>query len=165
MAISSYKTFLMGMTSAPDAQTATWGKLADVKDTPDLGGAPEMLQTTTLSDRAHTYIPGIQENEAKSFTLNYDKDTFDFLYGLRGKLHGFAVWLGGTEATDGSVTPTGDRGKYAFGGYIDVYVNAMGVNEVANMTVTIAPSTVIGVDGTINWGGLADEAEAITIPT
>lgn len=165
MAISSYKTFLMGMTSAPDAQTVTWGKLSDVKDSPDLGGAPEMLETTTLTDRARTYIPGIQENEAKTFTLNYDKDIFDFLYSLRGVLHGFAVWLGGTEDADGSVTPTGEYGKYAWGGYLDVYVNSAGVNEVRNMTVTIAPSTVIGVDGSITWGYLADEAEAITIPT
>ena len=165
MAISSYKSFLMGMTTAPDAATPAWGKMADIKDSPDLGGAPEMLETTTLSDRARTYIPGIQENEAKTFTLNYDKALFDFLYSLRGKMHGFAVWLGGTEGTDGSVTPTGSEGKYAWGGYLDIYVNSVGVNEVRNMTVTIAPSTVIGVDGNITWGNLADEAEAITIPT
>jgi len=165
MAISSYKSFLMAMTSAPDAAQATWGNLAPIKDSPDLGGAPEMLETTTLADRARTYIPGIQENEAKTFTLNYDKTLFDYLYSLRGQLHGYAVWLGGTEAADGSVTPTGEFGKYAWGGYLDVYVNSVGVNEVRNMTVTIAPSTVIGVDGTIAWGALADEATAITLPT
>lgn len=162
MAISSYKVFLMGMTSAPDASAVTWAKLADIKDFPDLGGAPEMLETTTLSDKAHTYIPGIDENEAKTFTLNYVKEVFDYLHGLRGQLHGYAVWLGGTEAADGSVTPTGTSGKYAWGGYLDVFANGAGVNEVVNMTVTIAPATVIGVDGTINWGPLADEATAIT---
>lgn len=164
MAISSYKSFLMGMTSAATATTVTWDKLADIKDSPDLGGAPEMLETTTLSDPAHTYIPGIQESEAKTFTLNYDKDTFDFLYGLRGKLCGYAVWLGGTES-GGTVTPTGDEGKYAWGGYLDVYVNGAGVNEVRNMTVTIAPATVVGVGGTVPWGYLEDDAEVITIPT
>lgn len=165
MAISSYKSFLMGMTSAASATSVTWGNLAPIKDTPDLGGSPELLETTTLSDNARTYILGIQENEAKTFTLNYDKDLFDFLYTLRGKLCGYAVWLGGTEASDGSVTPTGSEGKYAWGGYLDVYVNGAGVNEVRNMTVTISPSTVIGVDGTIAWGNLADQAEAITLPT
>lgn len=123
-----------------------------------------MLETTTLSDKAHTYIPGIEENEAKTFTLNYDKTLFDFLYGLRGTLHGFAVWLGGTES-GGTVTPTGTDGKYAWGGYLDIYADAAGVNEVRNMIVTIAPSTVIGVDGTIAWGYLADQAQAITFPT
>jgi hypothetical protein len=165
MAISSYKVFLMGMASAPDATTVEWKKLADIKDFPDLGGAPEMLETTTLSDRAHTYIPGIEENEAKTFTLNYDKDVFDFLHGLRGALHGYAVWLGGTEAANGTVTPTGEAGKYAWGGYLDIFANGAGVNEVVNMTVTIAPSTVIGTDGTIAWGPLEDSATAITFPT
>ncbi len=38
MAISSYKSFLMGMTSAASATSVTWGKLVDIKDSPDLGG-------------------------------------------------------------------------------------------------------------------------------
>lgn len=38
MAISSYKSFLMGMTSSASAATPTWQKLADIKDSPALGG-------------------------------------------------------------------------------------------------------------------------------
>lgn len=49
----------------------TWSKLVDIKDFPDLGGAPEMLETTTLSDGAQTYIPGIQSQDALEFTANY----------------------------------------------------------------------------------------------
>lgn len=53
MAISTYKIFLM-----KKAETGnTWEKLIDIKEFPDLGGAPEMLETTTLSDRMQTYIP------------------------------------------------------------------------------------------------------------
>ena len=44
MAISTYKVFLMKKTSE------TWSKLIDIKDFPDLGGSPELLETTTLSD-------------------------------------------------------------------------------------------------------------------
>ena len=145
MAISTYKVFLMGQ-----GQGDAWSKLIDIKDFPDLGGAPEMLDTTTLSDKARTYIPGIQENEALTFTANYTKTEFDMLYALRGGLHGFAVWLGGTES-NGSLVPTGVYGKFAFGGYLDVYPNGGGVNEVVDMTITIAPTTEIGVDGTIDW--------------
>ena len=151
MAISSYKSFLMGL-----GASNTWAKLTDVKDTPDLGGAPEMLDTTTLSNGMRTSIPGIQENEAKTFTANYTKAEFDKLYALRGKLCGYAVWFGGTES-NGTVTPTGSDGKYAFGGYLDVYVNGAGVNEVVNMTITIAPATEISHTDTIDWGGLDHE--------
>ena len=51
MAISTYKVFLM------KASGGTYTKLIDIKDFPDLGGAPEMLETTTLSDKMQTYIP------------------------------------------------------------------------------------------------------------
>ena len=54
MAISTYKIFLM------QKNTSAWEKLIDIKEFPDLGGAPEMLETTTLSDKMQTYIPGIQ---------------------------------------------------------------------------------------------------------
>ena len=40
MAISTYKIFLM------QKNTSAWEKLIDIKEFPDLGGAPEMLETT-----------------------------------------------------------------------------------------------------------------------
>ena len=40
MAISTYKAFLMKGTG----ETPTYEKLIDIKDFPDLGGAPEMLK-------------------------------------------------------------------------------------------------------------------------
>ena len=46
MAISTYKVFLMKKA----ASGGTYSKVVDIKDFPDLGGAPEMLETTTLSD-------------------------------------------------------------------------------------------------------------------
>ena len=61
---------------------------------------------------------------------------------IEGETKDFAVWLGGTEA-DGTVTPTGSDGKFEFKGQLAVYVNGGGVNEVVNMTVSIAASTPI----------------------
>ena len=71
MAISTYKIFLMMK------KDASYEKLIDIKDFPDLGGAPEMLETTTLSDKMQTYIPGIQSLDALEFTANYTKDDFE----------------------------------------------------------------------------------------
>ena len=156
MAISTYKVFLMGQ-----GTSNAWSKLIDIKDFPDLGGAPEMLETTTLSDKARTYIPGIQDTDALTFTANYTKTDFDRLVALRGNLYGFAVWLGGTES-GGALVPTGADGKYAFGGYIDVYVNGGGVNEVVDMTITITPCTEISTDGTIDWRENAGNVLPIT---
>lgn len=137
MATSSYKTFLMHAKSG-----STYEKLVDIKDYPDLGGEPEMLQTTTLSDKMHTYVPGIQSLEGMSFTANYDKEVYTTLEALKDKDESYSVWFGGTESESG-VTPTGEDGKFNFKGKLSVFVSGGGVNEVRNMTITIAPSTPI----------------------
>ena len=128
MAISTYKIFLMKKASTGD----TYEKVIDIKDFPDLGGAPEMLETTTLSDKMQTYIPGIQSLDALEFTANYTKEDFTRL------------WFGGTESS-GVLTPTGSDGKFEFKGQLSAFPVGGGVNEVVDMTVTIAPSTPITV--------------------
>ena len=136
MAISSYKVFLM------IKKDAAYEKLVDIKDFPDLGGEPEMLETTTLSDKMQTYIPGIQNLDALAFTANYTKEKFTELKGMEGTEHDYSVWFGGTEE-NGVVTPTGSDGKFDFKGQHSVYAVGAGVNEVVDMNITIAPSTPI----------------------
>ena len=140
MAISTYKTFLM--TSEDGSE---WTKLIDIKEFPDLGGAPEMLETTTLSDRMQTFIAGIQSLDALEFTCNYDFEDFKKLKKLDGQTKNYAVWFGGTEAGE-DVTPTGSDGKFKFKGQLSVFPVGGGGNEVHDMTVTIAPSTPITLD-------------------
>lgn len=136
MAISTYKVFLMKKTNE------NYTKLIDIKDFPDLGGAPELLETTTLSDKMQTYIPGIQSNDALEFTANYTKADYETLAALADKENDYAVWFGGTES-GGVVTPDGSNGKFSFKGSLSVHVVGGGVNEVVDMTITITPSTVI----------------------
>lgn len=141
-AISTYKIFLMKGTTA--SSSTTWEKLIDIKDFPDLGGAPEMLETTTLSDSMQTYIPGIQSLDALEFTANYNTTDFTALKALEGTDTKFAVWFGGTVA-GGVLTPSGTDGKFEFNGQLSVFPVGGGVNEVVDMTITIAPSTPITV--------------------
>lgn len=142
MAISTYKIFLMQKGDSGD----TYTKLVDIKDFPDLGGSPEMLETTTLSDKMQTYIAGIQSLDALEFTANYDMTDFTTLKGLEGTTKSYAVWFGGTESA-GAVTPTGSDGKFEFDGQLSVFAVGGGVNEVVDMTITIAPSTPITFEG------------------
>ena len=137
MATSSYKTFLMKKGTGD-----TYEKLVDIKDFPDLGGAPEMLETTTLSDNMQTFIEGIQSQDALEFTANYELTTYTTLNGLKGKETEFAVWFGGTGDGD-TLTPVGDEGKFNFKGYLTPRVVGKGVNEVREMIISIAPSTPI----------------------
>ena len=123
-----------------------WKKLVDIKQSPDLGGTPEMLETTTMSDPMQTFILGIETlSDGLPFTSNYTKADYEKLLALKDQEKEFAVWFGGTEE-GGVVTPDGSEGKFSFKGRLSVYVNGHGINEVVNMTVTIAPSTPITMD-------------------
>ena len=137
MAISTYKIFLMKKGTGE-----TYEMLIDIKSVPDLGGEPEMLETTTLSDSMQTYIAGIQSLDALAFDCNYTKEDYVKLKALEGKTESYAVWFGGTEES-GKLTPTGEHGKFNFDGQLSAYPVGGGVNEVVGMTVSIAPSTPI----------------------
>ena len=126
MAISTYKIFLMKKSGE------SYEKLVDIKEIPDLGGSPEM----------QTYIPGIQSLDALEFNANYTLDDFKKLKALDGIENEYAVWFGGT-GEGASLTPTGSDGKFNFKGQLSVFPVGGGVNEVVDMTITIAPSTPI----------------------
>lgn len=132
MAISTYQVQLM----MKDSQTATYEQLVPIKDFPDLGGEPELLETTTLSDNMQTYITGIQSLDSLNFTCNYDKTQYDALEAIEGEDNDFAVYFG----------PSGENGIFKFTGQLSVYASGGGVNEVVDMIITIAPSTVITVE-------------------
>ena len=129
MAINTYGVQLMYKSGTASAFT----KLVDIKDFPDIGGAPEMLETTTLSDSMQTYIPGIQSSDALEFTANYTKTDYEAIVDLAEAETDFAIYFGST----------GTNGKWFFKGYASVRVNGGGVNEVVSMTISIAPSTAI----------------------
>lgn len=128
MAMSTY-----GITLMHKGDGSTYTKLVDIKDFPDLGGAPEMLETTTLSDSMQTYIEGIQSSDALEFTANYTKEDYSKCTALKGKKESFAVYFG----------EEGVNGKFTFDGYLSARVNGGGVNEVVGMTISITPATPI----------------------
>ena len=143
-ASSTYMTFLMKGTGSG---TISYSKLVDIKDFPDLGGAPELLDTTTLTDKSRTGVPGIIELDSLEFTANYDPDQYDTLNtqmstDLQAASH-YAVWFGGTEVPGSDPTPSGDKGKFSFDGKLTVWVEGGGVNEVRNMHIAIACTTPI----------------------
>jgi hypothetical protein len=136
MAINTYGIQLMQGTKGTGT-AVTYTKLVDIKDFPDLGGAPEMLETTTLSDAMQTYIEGIQSSDALEFTANYSKEDYTKLTAttIKGQKVPYAVYFGADGAD----------GKFEFEGYLSVRVNGGGVNEVVGMTISIAPASAITV--------------------
>lgn len=137
MATLTKKSFLMYKPST------TFQKLVDIKDYPDFKQAPDTVQTTTLSDLMHTYIPGLDDpGGAMAFTANYDGNVYSTLEGLKDVEQDLALWLGGTES-GGVATPTGSDGKFDFKGYVTVRLTGKGVGEVREMEIDVIPSSAI----------------------
>jgi hypothetical protein len=103
----------------------------DIKDFPDLGGAPEVLETTTLSDQIQTYIMGIQGSGMMEFTCNYTKDDFDDVMKDANKDLYYALEFG----------DKGDEGIFEWQGQHTAWVVGAGVNAVTEFKIGIAPST------------------------
>lgn len=118
MAISSYNTKL------------TIGeKDFDIKDFPSILGQRSSLETTTLSDDAQTFIPGIrQQSENFPFLANYDKTVYQEINALTGE-------------QDCKLTFS-DGSGYSWKGGVSCSVNEGSVDAVLEMTITVTPATV-----------------------
>lgn len=142
MAISTYNTFLMVKGDSGN----TYTKVVDIKEFPDLGGDPETLETTTMTDAMQTFIMGLQGNEAMEFTANYTPADYQTVEALSGLQKEYSVWFGADDninKSDAVVTDGGDMGKFNFSGQLSVRVNGASVNEVVEMTISIIPNSSI----------------------
>lgn len=125
MAISTYLATLKWGTSADQV-----AKVVDIKDFPDLMGEPNMLETTTLSDSAQTFIPGIKSMDIMAFTYNYTKADFDKVKADEGKPLHYEL-----EFSDGSA--------FVWQGSHTATLPGKGVDEVIEAGISIAPSTSV----------------------
>lgn len=125
MAISSYGVTLKWGASAEAAE-----KKVDIKDFGDLIGDPNMLETTTLSDRQATNIPGILSSDTIPFTCNYTSKDFATCKADEGKELYYAL-----EFSDGS--------SFTWQGQHILGLPGKGVDEVLEFTInSIASSPV-----------------------
>lgn len=118
MAMNSYNTKLtIGTKDYP------------IKDFPSILGQRSALETTTLSDDAQTYIPGIrQQSDNFPFLANYDPAAYEEINTLTGE-------------QDCKLT-FGDGSGYSWKGGVSVSVNEGAVDSVLEMTISVTPSTV-----------------------
>ena len=134
MAITTEHTYLI----YKSASGSTWSKLVDIKEFPDLGGAPATVEITTLSDHMKKYLNGLADPGALEFNCNYDKADYTTLVGLEGETLDYGIQFG----------KSGDAGVFTFKGQLTVWVKGGGTEAAVDMGVSIAPSTEIKLDST-----------------
>ena len=121
MAMTAFGTVLKYGADSPTTQII-------IKDTPVILAKRSSVETTTLSDDARTYIPGIRETaESFDFTANYDSEIFATLNALIEAQKCALVF------SDGS--------GYTWDGNISASVNEAAIDAVLEMTVSITPTT------------------------
>ena len=114
--------------------TGTYAKLVDIKSYPDLGSAPDLVETTTLSDAIRTYTMGLQGSDGLTFTANYISGDFDTIKALEGSTPLYFKLQFGDAGADGI---------FSFSGTINVRVTGGEVNAVREMEITIALNSAI----------------------
>lgn len=130
MAISTYGVQLMVY------KTDKFEKLVDIKAFPDMGAAPELLETTTLTDASQTFIKGIKTMAAMEFSYNYTKTDFDKVTLVDdGTIHKFALFFG----ADGE----GSEGKYQWEGQLSTWIAGAAAKAIVEAKISIAPSSAI----------------------
>lgn len=126
MAISTH-----GVTLKWGETSAALTKKVDIKDFPNLGGAPQLIETTTLTDAAQTFINGIETMAVMEFTANYTKADYEAVSADAGKTLCYSLEFG----TNGS------EGIFEWQGQHSIYMPAAATNAVVTMKISIAPST------------------------
>lgn len=130
-AYSTIGTVLKTATSA----AGTYTKLCKIKTYPDLGGAPEMIETTDLEDTSQTFVKGVQSLDSMEFTANYTATDYA------------AVVAAGTGSSDIYYSlefgTDGGDGKFQWSGTHSVHLSGGDVNGVREMVITVVPSSVI----------------------
>lgn len=109
------------------AQSAT--TTIDIKSFPQILAPRSSLETTTMSDDAQTFIPGIRQTpNSFDFTCNWDKAVMAAINALS------VVQKCELSFRDGS--------KFTWDGYISCSNNDGDVDSVIEMTISVTPTTV-----------------------
>ena len=125
MAINTY-----GVTLKWGETSSAVEKVVDIKDFPDMLGAPESLETTTLSDAAQTFINGIRSSETMAFTCNYSKEDFTKVMADAEKNLFYEL-----SFSDGST--------FTWQGQHTCSITGKGVNEVIEYVINATASTPV----------------------
>lgn len=139
MAILSNYAYLMRKANGASA----FEKLVDITSIPDLGGAPDQIDVTTLSDKQTRNINGIQSISALEFGAWYNKTDYAALQAIavadegkqQDELDTYQIWFG-TNGADG---------KFEWQGKLSVYVGSVESNAAVPMTITISDEGVTGL--------------------
>ena len=100
-----------------------------IKEYPDLGGEPNMVDVTDLSDEMETSVPGVIASDSMEFPMNYDATIYAELEANSR-----------TADTEYELVLQ-DGSKFTWSGQHTIYLSGGGVDDPVEMNLVVAPST------------------------
>lgn len=127
-----------GITLGYKASTASsYTNIPDLQECPQLGGAPEKVEVTTLEDSARRYIAGVKEYGDLAFTFLYDNTASTGAFAIVSALDEDTVYDWEVEFPDGT--------KFDFSGQCSWAISGGGVNAALTFSLNIALNSDITV--------------------
>lgn len=134
MANKAYSTINTVLKYGTGTTNPTLAKLCAIKSYPDLGAAPDTIETTDLEDTSQTFVKGVQSQDNMEFTANYTPEAY-------------AAVLATVSDTEGTyqleMGESGAQGKFTWTGTHSVHISGGDVNAVREMVITVIPSSAI----------------------
>lgn len=135
MAIATMDTFLVSFTGETKPTSLTGAtKVVDITSFPAMGGDPEKIDVTTLTDHIQKQINGVQQLDSLEFGANYTVEDYKKLKALEGK----SAWYGLVFGASSEGTPDGHNGVLIWKGEPSTHVNEGSANEAVGMTSTFS---------------------------
>lgn len=121
-------------------ESPSWKKLIDIKDFPSMGGSPEQIETTTLSNEVTTFVTGVQSMSTLEFLANYSLDGFKAVKALQNsaQVYEFALAFGKPD-----VSSYGSLGVFKWAGQVSAWLEGGGVNAVREMRISVSATTEV----------------------
>lgn len=114
-------------------KSTDWEKVVDIKDYPAMGGSPEQIETTTLTNEKSTFVTGVQSMPTFEFLANYTRDDYEKLEGLKDVVYEYALAFG--KPTSGAY---GSLGCFTWKGQLNHWVEGGSVNAAREMRLSIS---------------------------
>lgn len=123
----------------------SYKKLIDIKDFPSLGGSPEQIETTTLSNEVSTFVNGVQSLSTFEFLANYSVNDYKAVKALQdaAQVYEFALAFGKPE--NGSY---GSLGVFMWNGQVSTWVEGGSVNAVREMRISVSATSEVSFSET-----------------
>ena len=143
--ITTIHSYLM----VDEAGSGSWTKLCDIRSFPEIGGSPNEIDTTTMSDEEETAVAGIRKRpSASTFDARFTIDMWKKIKGYGDTTKDFAIWFGANAQKE----PDGHFCKFKGKGTANVSLKSGAIDAIVEASVALTMSTPFELDETTGGG-------------